>query len=67
MTSILQYVQTPLPGYSCDQIWITYEIPGGMQGPHHPDPGQPYDGLKLGAYLPDNPEGREVYEVSACV
>ncbi|KAL5471248.1 hypothetical protein EMCRGX_G029343 [Ephydatia muelleri] len=57
------YVQTPLPGYSCDQIWITYEIPGGMQGPHHPDPGQPYDGLKLGAYLPDNPEGREVYKL----
>lgn len=68
VASLLQYTQTSLPGYSpCGQIWITYEVPGGIQGLHHPDPGQPYDGLKIRAYLPDNPEGREVHKVSICI
>ncbi|EDO27339.1 predicted protein [Nematostella vectensis] len=50
-----------LPGYEPDgSIVIQYAFPSGIQYPHHPNPGQPYDGTLRTAYLPDTPEGREV-------
>ena len=53
-----------LPGYSgCGSIVISYNIPGGWQGPQHPNPGQRYTGTQRTAYLPDNQEGREVLQV----
>ena len=41
-------------------ILITYHFPSGVQGPEHPSPGQRYSGTTRTAYLPDNPEGREM-------
>ncbi len=38
-------------------------IPGGIQGPEHPSPGQPFSGAHRVAYLPDDHEGREVLKV----
>ncbi|XP_048576483.1 uncharacterized protein LOC5513363 isoform X2 [Nematostella vectensis] len=50
-----------LPGYeTAGSIVIQYAFPSGIQYPHHPNPGQPYDGTVRKAYLPDTPEGREV-------
>lgn len=50
-----------LPGYSsCGSIVITYTMEGGIQTEEHPNPGRSYPGTKRTAYLPDNPEGREV-------
>ena len=50
-----------LPGYTqYGTIQITYEIPHGIQGPNHPNPGQQYTGCTRVTYLPDSPEGREV-------
>ena len=54
-------IGTCLPGYhQYRTIQITYEIPGGIQGPDHPNPGQQYTGCTRVTYLPDSPEGREV-------
>ena len=59
-----QYERTPLPGYpGCGTIVITYNIPNGIQGPQHPNPGQRYTGKHRTAYLPDNKEGRVVVKV----
>ncbi|XP_073408015.1 E3 ubiquitin-protein ligase DTX3L-like [Dendrobates tinctorius] len=50
-----------LSGYlGCGTIHIQYEVPGGIQQKHHPNPGKPFDGTQRMAYLPDNPEGQEV-------
>ncbi|XP_067665371.1 uncharacterized protein [Haliotis asinina] len=50
-----------LPGYeTCGTISITYDLPGGIQGADHPNPGQPYKGTTRRAYLPDCREGRDV-------
>ena len=35
-------------------------IPSGVQGPNHPHPGRQFTGDTRYAYLPDNPEGKEV-------
>ncbi|XP_071099969.1 probable E3 ubiquitin-protein ligase DTX2 [Haliotis cracherodii] len=51
-------VDDRLPGYSkYDTIVITYRIPDGVQGPAHPDPGEPYKGVTRKAYLPNSTKG----------
>ncbi|XP_039519199.1 E3 ubiquitin-protein ligase DTX3L-like isoform X2 [Pimephales promelas] len=50
-----------LPGYpDCGTIEIYYDIPDGVQTEKHANPGKRYHGAHRQAYLPDNPEGREV-------
>ncbi|KAK2914946.1 E3 ubiquitin-protein ligase DTX3L-like [Channa argus] len=52
---------TCLPGFpGCGTIEISYVIAGGIQTEKHPKPGQPYNGIKRVAYLPDNKDGKEV-------
>eukprot|EP01127_Copromyxa_protea_P011593 TRINITY_DN2923_c0_g1_i1.p1 TRINITY_DN2923_c0_g1~~TRINITY_DN2923_c0_g1_i1.p1 ORF type:complete len:132 (-),score=15.41 TRINITY_DN2923_c0_g1_i1:148-543(-) len=52
---------TRLAGYYlCGTITISYSFANGIQGPEHPNPGQPYSGTYRTAYLPDNSEGNEV-------
>ena len=58
---ILPYSVPGCEGYST--IQINYTIPGGVQGKEHPNPGQRYGGTSRVAYLPDNLEGREVFQV----
>ncbi|CAI5688062.1 unnamed protein product [Oreochromis niloticus] len=54
----------PLPGYSdCGTIVINYVIPSGIQTAKHPNPGQPYSGIRRTACLPDNKEGNEVLQL----
>jgi len=51
-----------LPGFEgWGTLIIVYEIPGGIQGPHHPHPGLPYAGTQRIAFLPANEEGRKVF------
>ena len=38
-------------------IVITYDFPDGIQGPDHPNPGKPYEGTSVMAYLPNDIEG----------
>ncbi|KAG1931029.1 putative E3 ubiquitin-protein ligase DTX3 [Pimephales promelas] len=53
--------RTSLPGYPrCGTIEINYYIPSGIQTEKHANPGKRYHGAHRQAYLPDNPEGREV-------
>ncbi|KAK9966112.1 hypothetical protein ABG768_003240 [Culter alburnus] len=53
--------RSSLPGYpECGSIEITYSIPSGVQTEKHPNPGQYYHGTNRQAYLPDNPEGKNV-------
>ncbi|XP_066516253.1 probable E3 ubiquitin-protein ligase DTX2 isoform X2 [Hoplias malabaricus] len=55
-----------LPGHpDCGTIQIIYSIPPGMQGPEHPNPGQPYTcrGFPRFGFLPDNDKGRKVLEL----
>ncbi|XP_016342827.1 probable E3 ubiquitin-protein ligase DTX2 isoform X2 [Sinocyclocheilus anshuiensis] len=52
-----------LPGHAdCGTIQIIYNIPPGIQGPEHPNPGQPYTcrGFPRFCFLPDNDKGRKV-------
>ncbi|KAK1787560.1 hypothetical protein P4O66_016066 [Electrophorus voltai] len=52
-----------LPGHpDCGTIQIIYNIPPGIQGPEHPNPGQPYTcrGFPRFCFLPDNEKGRKV-------
>merc|ERR1719323_456301 len=49
-----------LPGYEgCGWIQITFNFAPGIQGPEHPNPGQPYrpQSFPGTAYLPDNKDG----------
>jgi deltex-like protein len=43
-------------------IVVEYHISAGIQGPDHPNPGQPYHlhGFPRVGYLPDNQKGQEV-------
>ncbi|XP_078542383.1 E3 ubiquitin-protein ligase DTX3L-like isoform X2 [Lissotriton helveticus] len=50
-------------GYQCGTIEISYVFPEGVQSDNHPNPGQRYSGTTRTAYLPDNPEGREVLKM----
>ncbi|KAF4073220.1 hypothetical protein AMELA_G00256360 [Ameiurus melas] len=55
-----------LPGHpDCSTIQIIYNIPPGIQGPEHPNPGQPYTcrGFPRFGFLPDNDKGRKVLEL----
>uniref|UniRef100_A0A672NGL0 E3 ubiquitin-protein ligase n=1 Tax=Sinocyclocheilus grahami TaxID=75366 RepID=A0A672NGL0_SINGR len=52
-----------LPGHpDCKTIRIIYNIPPGIQGPEHPNPGTPFTarGFPRHCYLPDNEKGRKV-------
>lgn len=53
-----------LPGFPDDNtVQINYIFPDGTQTENHPHPGQPFAGLRLCAYLPDNREGRRVLKL----
>ncbi|XP_029956023.1 putative E3 ubiquitin-protein ligase DTX2 isoform X2 [Salarias fasciatus] len=55
-----------LPGHpDCGTIQIIYSIPPGVQGPEHPNPGQPFTcrGFPRFCFLPDNDKGRKVLEL----
>uniref|UniRef100_A0A8C2VKQ8 E3 ubiquitin-protein ligase n=1 Tax=Chinchilla lanigera TaxID=34839 RepID=A0A8C2VKQ8_CHILA len=52
-----------LPGFSDTQtIRIVYDIPTGIQGPEHPNPGKKFTarGFPRHCYLPNNEKGRKV-------
>ncbi|XP_012584575.1 PREDICTED: probable E3 ubiquitin-protein ligase DTX2 isoform X3 [Condylura cristata] len=58
--------QVSLPGHEdCGTILIVYNIPSGIQGPEHPNPGKPFTarGFPRQCYLPDNAQGRKVLEL----
>ncbi|KAJ0061884.1 hypothetical protein NL108_013745, partial [Boleophthalmus pectinirostris] len=55
-------ISQSLPGHpDCGTIQIIYSIPPGIQGPEHPNPGQPYTcrGFPRFCFLPDNTKGRK--------
>ncbi|KAG2470761.1 E3 ubiquitin-protein ligase DTX1 isoform X2 [Polypterus senegalus] len=55
-----------LPGYpECKTIRIVYDIPTGIQGPEHPNPGKKFSarGFPRHCYLPDNEKGRKVLKL----
>ncbi|XP_034539380.1 probable E3 ubiquitin-protein ligase DTX2 isoform X2 [Notolabrus celidotus] len=55
-----------LPGHpDCGTIQIIYSILPGIQGPEHPNPGQPFTcrGFPRFCFLPDNDKGRKVLEL----
>ncbi|XP_076827998.1 E3 ubiquitin-protein ligase DTX3L1 [Brachyhypopomus gauderio] len=53
-----------VPGYpKSDTIQIDFVFEDGTQTEKHPNPGQMYCGLHTQAYLPQNSEGRKVYEL----
>ncbi|XP_070575652.1 probable E3 ubiquitin-protein ligase DTX3 isoform X2 [Ptychodera flava] len=59
-----QVDSSPLPGYSSfGTIVIDYFFPDGIQEAEHPNPGKPYTGTMRRAYLPNNPEGRDVLDL----
>ncbi|XP_034043206.1 E3 ubiquitin-protein ligase DTX1-like isoform X2 [Thalassophryne amazonica] len=52
-----------LPGHpDCKTIRIIYNIPPGIQGPEHPNPGKPFTarGFPRHCYLPDSEKGCKV-------
>ncbi|XP_068767339.1 E3 ubiquitin-protein ligase DTX1 isoform X2 [Struthio camelus] len=55
-----------LPGYPDSKtIRIVYDIPTGIQGPEHPNPGRKFTarGFPRHCYLPDNEKGRKVLKL----
>ncbi|XP_063171584.1 E3 ubiquitin-protein ligase DTX1 isoform X2 [Candoia aspera] len=55
-----------LPGYpDCKTIRIVYNIPAGIQGAEHPNPGKKFTarGFPRHCYLPDNEKGRKVLKL----
>ncbi|XP_034028638.1 E3 ubiquitin-protein ligase DTX3L [Thalassophryne amazonica] len=59
-----EVLHTDLPGFpNDDTLQINYELPDGIQTKKHPHPGQPYGGLQLCAYLPENREGRHLLKL----
>ncbi|NXO01026.1 DTX1 ligase, partial [Rhinopomastus cyanomelas] len=55
-----------LPGYTDSKtIRIIYDIPTGIQGPEHPNPGKKFTarGFPRHCYLPDNEKGRKVLKL----
>ncbi|XP_043924376.1 E3 ubiquitin-protein ligase DTX1 [Protopterus annectens] len=55
-----------LPGYpECRTIRIVYDIPAGIQGPEHPNPGKKFTarGFPRHCYLPDTVKGRKVLKL----
>jgi deltex-like protein len=55
----------PLPGLPANTgtITITYDVPHGIQGSEHPNPGKPYAGTRRTAYLPNTQQGRELFDL----
>lgn len=50
-----------LPGEACNSMFIiVYQFPSGIQGPDHPNPGQPYHGTSRRAFLPASEDGCRV-------
>jgi len=45
---------------ACGTIKLEYKIPDGIQFGYHPHAGVKYEGTNRAAYLPDNPEGRQL-------
>nr|XP_028599805.1 E3 ubiquitin-protein ligase DTX3L [Podarcis muralis] len=63
-TMNIQKSRASLPGYAgYGTIQISYYIPDGIQTKDHPNPGRPFSGANRTAYLPDNPEGREILKL----
>ncbi|KAJ8405547.1 hypothetical protein AAFF_G00315270 [Aldrovandia affinis] len=63
-TMEFSYNGTPLPGnYRYGSIIIRYNIPSGIQGEEHPNPGKRYEGAARTAFLPDSPEGKKVLQL----
>uniref|UniRef100_A0A8C6UIV8 E3 ubiquitin-protein ligase n=1 Tax=Neogobius melanostomus TaxID=47308 RepID=A0A8C6UIV8_9GOBI len=59
-------ISQSVPGHpDCGTIQIIYSIPPGIQGPEHPNPGQPFScrGFPRFCFLPDNHKGRKVLEL----
>uniref|UniRef100_H2ZZD2 E3 ubiquitin-protein ligase n=1 Tax=Latimeria chalumnae TaxID=7897 RepID=H2ZZD2_LATCH len=55
-----------LPGHpDCKTIRLIYNIPPGIQGPEHPNPGKSFTarGFPRHCYLPDNEKGRKVLKL----
>ncbi|XP_062446094.1 E3 ubiquitin-protein ligase DTX1 [Rhea pennata] len=55
-----------LPGYGDSKtIRIVYDIPAGIQGPEHPNPGKKFTarGFPRHCYLPDTEKGRKVLKL----
>ncbi|XP_014427903.2 E3 ubiquitin-protein ligase DTX4 isoform X1 [Pelodiscus sinensis] len=55
-----------LPGHpDCKTIRIIYNIPPGVQGPEHPNPGKSFTarGFPRHCYLPDSEKGRKVLKL----
>ncbi|KAL8180467.1 UNVERIFIED_CONTAM: E3 ubiquitin-protein ligase dtx1, partial [Gekko kuhli] len=55
-----------LPGYlDCKTIRIVYDVPAGIQGPEHPNPGKKFTarGFPRHCYLPDNEKGRKALKL----
>ncbi|NWI78603.1 DTX4 ligase, partial [Dryoscopus gambensis] len=55
-----------LPGHGdCKTIRIIYNIPPGVQGPEHPNPGKSFTarGFPRHCYLPDSEKGRKVLKL----
>ncbi|KAF5888494.1 E3 ubiquitin-protein ligase DTX3L-like, partial [Clarias magur] len=51
-------------GYpDCETIQMNFEFDDGIQTENHPNPGQKYYGLKTEAFVPQNHEGRKVYQL----
>ncbi|XP_059159533.1 uncharacterized protein LOC131943424 [Physella acuta] len=54
----------PIPGYTtCGVFLIEYVFPNGVQNQLHPDPGKPYFGCYVVAYLPTTQEGYNVLQL----
>ncbi|MCK5894337.1 MAG: macro domain-containing protein [Endozoicomonadaceae bacterium] len=63
-TMKIDVIDNALDGYpDCATIQIKYNMPDGMQGDEHENPGEAYKGLFRIAYLPDNEKGRLVLKM----
>ncbi|XP_008305587.1 E3 ubiquitin-protein ligase DTX3L1 isoform X2 [Cynoglossus semilaevis] len=60
----LEVIHRDLPGFPNDHtIKINFIFPDGIQAERHPHPGQPFSGMHLSAYLPDNQMGRKILKL----
>ncbi|KAG5849923.1 hypothetical protein ANANG_G00076850 [Anguilla anguilla] len=55
-----KYVESSF-GYT--YVWITYNIPKGIQTGAHPNPGKPFTGIQTTTYLLKSREGQEVLKL----
>ena len=61
-TMHIQLVQQICPGFesSTKSLRIEYSIPEGKQASYHDNPGKKYSATTRTAYLPNNPDGRQL-------